>query len=382
MAATLKDLKPVYVAGIGFHRYQFLSDTPYVTLGLAAVRAALEDAGVGWPAVESAYIAKALLPMAPGRAMLRHLGDHGLSIVHVENASASGSAAFRHACMEIAAGLADIALVVGVDKPMPVGRAESLARIGSLADDAIAPFTHFALLADAYAARTGASVEDIALVAVKNHRNGSKNPFAQHQKERSLEEILGGKKIAGGFTSLQCTPVGEGAAAVIVASEEGLRRHGVGLDRAVRVASSAARSQHLYDEATRYDAMLTQETAAIALAQAQLAPGELDVVELHDAFTVEEVEYAEAMGLCPEGQAIPMLKEGAFDIGGRCAVSPSGGLISMGHPIGPTGVGQIGEITRQLRGEAGPRQHPGARTGLAHMVGVGAVCYVHVLQRP
>jgi acetyl-CoA acetyltransferase len=381
MSATLADLRPVYVAGIGFHRYQFASETPYVELGLTAVRAALADAGVEWPAVNSAYVAKALLPMAPGRAMLRHLGATGLPIVHVENASASGSAALRHACMEVAAGLAEISLVVGVDKPMPVGRAESLARIGSLADDAIAPFTHFALLADAYAARTGASVEDIALVAVKNHRNGAANPFAQHQKVRSLDEILGGRKIAGGFTSLQCTPVGEGAAALIVASEEGLRRQGVGLDRAVRVLSSAGRSQRVYDDATRYDAMLTQETAGLALAQAGVSPADLDVVELHDAFTVEEVEYVEAMGLCPDGQAVTQLKAGAFDIGGRCAVSASGGLISMGHPIGPTGVGQVGEITRQLRGEAGPRQHPGARTGLAHMVGVGAVCYVHVLQR-
>jgi acetyl-CoA acetyltransferase len=382
MTATLRDLRPVYVVGIGFHRYQFASETPYVELGLTAVRAALADAGVVWPAVDSAYVAKALLPMAPGRAMLRHLGATGLPIVHVENASASGSAAFRHACMEVAAGLADISLVVGVDKPMPVGRAESLARIGNLADDAIAPFTHFALLADAYSDRTGAAFEDIALVAVKNHRNGAKNPFAQHQKERTLDEILSGKKIAGAFTSLQCTPVGEGAAAVIVASEEGLRRQGLGLDRAVRVASSAGRSQRVYEDATRYDAMLTQETAGIALSEAQVAAADLDVVELHDAFTVEEVEYVEAMGLCPDGQAVPRLKEGEFDIGGRCAVSPSGGLISMGHPIGPTGVGQIGEVTRQLRGEAGGRQQPNALTGLAHMVGVGAVCYVHVLQRP
>lgn len=378
MTTTLKDLRPVYVVGVGFHRYQFASETPYVELGLTAVRAALADAGLAWPAVESAYFAKALLPMAPGRAMLRHLGATGLPIVHVENASASGSAAFRHACMEVAAGLAEVSLVVGVDKPMPVGRAESLARIGALADDAIAPFTHFALLADAYAHRTGAAFEDIALVAVKNHRNGAKNPFAQHQKERTLDEILGGKKIAGAFTSLQCTPVGEGAAAVIVASEEGLRRQGLGLDRAVRVASSAGRSQRVYDDATRYDAMLTQETTRIALSEAQVAAADLDVVELHDAFTVEEVEYVEAMGLCPDGEAVPRLKEGEFDIGGRCAVSPSGGLISMGHPIGPTGVGQIGEVTRQLRGEAGARQQPNARTGLAHMVGVGAVCYVHV----
>ncbi len=379
MAAVLRNLRPVYVAGIGFHRYQFASATTYVDLGLTAVRAALADAGLAWPAIESAYFAKALLPMAPGRAMLRHLGATGLPIVHVENASASGSAAFRHACMEVAAGLADLSLVVGVDKPMPLAPAERLAGIGGLADDAFAPFTHFALLADAYAARTGASVEDIALVAVKNHRNGARNPFAQHQKERSLEEILGGRKIAGGFTSLQCTPVGEGAAAVIVASEEGLRRQGIDLSRAVRVLSSAGRSQRLYEDATRYDAMLTQETTRIALAEAGVSAADLDVVELHDAFTVEEVEYVEAMGLCPDGQAVPRLKAGEFDIGGRCAVSPSGGLIAMGHPIGPTGVGQIGEITRQLRGEAGDRQQPDARLGLAHMVGIGAVCYVHVL---
>lgn len=373
MTFTLKDLCPVYVVGIEIYRSQFTSETPYIELGLA-------DAGLAWPAVESAYFAKALLPMAPGRAMLRHLGATGLSIVHVENASASGSAAFRHAAIEVAAGITDISLVVGVDKPMPLARAESLARIGSLADDAIAPFTHFAQLADAYAARTGASVEGIALVAVKNHRNGAKNPFAQHQKERTLDEILNGKRIAGRFTSLQCTPVGEGAAAVIVASEAGLLRYGIGLDRAVRVVSSAGRSQRVYDDPTRHDAMLTEETTKIALAEAQVGPRELDVVELHDAFTVEEVEYVEAMGLCAGGQAVPLLKEGAFDIGGRCAISPSGGLIAMGHPIGPTGVGQIGEITRQLRGEAGSRQQPNARIGLAHMVGIGAVCYVHVLQ--
>jgi acetyl-CoA acetyltransferase len=126
---------------------------------------------------------------------------------------------------------------------------------------------------------------------------------------------------------------------------------------------------------------LTRETALAAFAEAKVDPRSVDVVELHDAFTVEEAEYVEAMGLCGEGEAVPLVKEGAFDIGGRCAVSASGGLISMGHPIGPTGVGQIGEIVRQLRGEAGGRQQPSAKVGLAHMVGVGAVCYVHILER-
>ena len=112
-----------------------------------------------------------------------------------------------------------------------------------------------------------------------------------------------------------------------------------------------------------------------------MRPTELDVIELHDAFAIEELLYAEGAGVCAAGEFVPLLNEGAFDIGGRCAISPSGGLIAMGHPIGPTGIGQIGEITRQLRGEAGSRQHKGARAGLAHMVGVGAVCYAHILKR-
>ncbi len=385
MSVALTTLRPVYVIGIGFHRYQPLSETPYVQLGLTAARAALADAGVPWEGVQSAYVATALLPMAAGRPMLRHLGATGIPIVHIENASASGSAAFRQACLEVATGLTDMSLALGVDKPRTQGRperAEHQTGIASLADDAIVPFTHFALLADAYAHRNRVAVEDIALVAVKNHRNGARNPFAQRQKARTLDEILAGKPIAGSFTALQCTPVGEGAAAVIVASEAALMRYGVDPGRAIRVLASAAGSQRVYDDPARYDTLLTQETVHRALADAGVSPRQLDVVELHDAFTVEELEYLEAIGVCDEGHAMPLLKEGAFDVGGRCAVSPSGGLIAMGHPIGPTGIGQVGEIVRQLRHEAGDRQQASARYGLAHMVGLGAVCYAHVLARP
>lgn len=381
MTIALGGLRPVYVAGIGLHRYQPLSETSYVDLGLTAIRAALGDAGLPWEAVESAYVARALLPMAIGRPMLRHLGATGVPITHVENASASGSAAFRQACIEVASGISDVALAVGVDKPAVAIRAETLTGIPSLADDAIVPFTHFALLADAYVARTGCTFEDIARVAVKNLRNASLNPYAQRQEARTLEAVMGGKKVSGQFTALQCTPVGEGAAAVIVASAEGLRRLGLGLDRAVHVVSSAARSQRVYDDPTRYDTRLTQDTVQRALHDAGVAATGLDVIELHDAFTVEELEYLEAIGVCAEGAAAGLLRQGAFDIGGQCAVSPSGGLIGMGHPIGPTGIGQIAEITLQLRGEAGARQQPDARRGLAHMVGLGAVCFAHVLQR-
>lgn len=381
MAVQLKDLRPVYVVGIGMHRYQPMSDTPYVTLGLTAVREALADAGLEWPSVDSAYVAKALLPMAPGRPMLRHLGSHGLPITHVENASASGSTAFRLACMEVASGLTDVSLAVGVDKPAKVGRAEALAGIPSLAADAFVPFTHFALLADEYAHRSGADPADFARVALKNHNNAAKNPYAQRQQTRTLEEIVGSRRISGCLTALQCTPIGEGAAAVVVASEDGIKSLGLNAARAIRVTASAGRSQSIYPNAASFDANLTRETTTLALEQAGLAPGALDLVELHDAFTVEELEYVEAMGLCEESRAVHELKAGAFDIGGRCAVNASGGLIGMGHPIGPTGIGQIAELTRQLRHEAGERQHPDAAKGLAHMVGVGAVCFVHVLER-
>ena len=178
----------------------------------------------------------------------------------------------------------------------------------------------------------------------------------------------------------RCCPIGEGAAVAIVASDEAIERLELDKSRAVRVKSSVARSETVYQD-QNFDAALTTETATAALADAGLTAADLDIVELHDAFTVEELLYIEALGLAPVGQAVAQLAEGQFDIGGRVAVSPSGGLLAMGHPIGPTGVGQICEITTQIRGEAGERQHTGARTGLAHMVGVGAVCVVHVLSK-
>lgn len=381
MGITLAQLRPVYVVGVGWHRYQELSGTPYVQLGLTAVRQALADAGVAWRDVETSYVGTALLGMACGRPMLSHLGENQSSIVHIENASASSSTAFRHACIEVASGMSDVGLVVGVDKPVRAEKASTQTGIEDLAAGEIAPFTHFALLTDAYMKQFDAGIDDIARVAVKNHGNGAKNPNAQRQKARTLEEVLKGRPVSGLLTALQCCPVGEGAAAVVIASEDGIRRLGLDSARAVRVAASAAISEVVYPPGVGFDAELTRRVSEMALAQAGARAGQLDVIELHDAFAVEELHYVEAMGICGPGQAVRLLKEGAFDIGGQVAVNPSGGLIAMGHPIGPTGVGQIGEITMQLRGEAGARQQPGATLGLAHMVGLGAVAYAHVLSR-
>lgn len=380
MRKTLTDLRPVYVIGVGVHRYQKLSDTPYVALGLEAVRTALADGGVAWADIDSVFHATCLLGMSPTRVMLRHLGARGIPMQQVENASASGSTAFRNAVLDVASGISDITLALGVDKPRPFTIGASLNGLDSLEGDRVAAFTHFALLAETYAAESGATDEDFARVAVKNLANGALNPWAHRQQARSLEEILQAEAVAGFLTPLQCCPVGEGAAAVLVASEDAVRAHGLDPRRCPRVVSSTSRTERVYDPASGFDAALTEETVVQAFQEAGVGPEALDVVELHDAFTVEELLYVERMGLCARGDGPRELRAGAFDIGGRVAVSPSGGLLAMGHPLGPTGLGQIAEITRQLRGEAGPRQHPNAQTALAHMVGLGAVCLVHILR--
>ncbi len=378
----LRDQRPVYVIGVGLHRYQRPSDTTYVDLGLTAVRAALADGGLAWGDVDSAYTATVNVGFAAGRTMLRYLGTTGIAMAQVENASASGSTAFRMACDDVAAGTAEVALAVGVDKAAFPNMAITKTGLHDLVAGRLMPVTHFALLANAYMRRWDLDPAVLGLVAVKNHRNGAANPFAHRQKERTLDDVMGEEPLAGTLTRLQCCPIGEGAAAAIVASEEAVDVLGLDRSRAVKVLSSVARSEEVYAPGTNWDTELTGQTVAQAFEEAGVGPSDIDVVEMHDAFTIEELLYIEAMGLCDPGQAGPLVAEGAWDVGGRCAVSPSGGLLAMGHPLGPTGLGQVAETTMQLRGEAGSRQQPDARLGLVHMVGVGAVCVVHVLESP
>ena len=378
--STGAGVRAAWVIGVGLHPYQRPSDTPYTQLGVTAIRAALADADLDWNEVQTAYTGTATTSMALSRLMYRHLGATGIPMVQVENASASGSSAFRQAHLDVAFGVHDVAIAVGVDKPLNLTAPQQAAGLDDLVGKRLLPVTHFALLASRYMHDCGATPEQIAAVAVKNSSNAALNPFAQRPKARTLEEVLAPPHISGILTRLQCCPIGEGAAAALVVSDDAIDRLGLNRDRAVRIRSSELRSETFYGT-ENFDAALTAETTALALEHAAVAPEDVDLVELHDAFTIEELLYVEAMRLCKPGQAALALSAGEFDIGGRVAVNTSGGLLAMGHPIGPTGVGQIAELTTQLRGEAGQRQHSGARVGLAHMVGVGAVCAVNVLSR-
>ncbi|OJV73728.1 MAG: thiolase [Burkholderiales bacterium 64-34] len=369
----------VFIAGIGLHPYQFPTETPYTELGLTAVRAALLDSGLAWDRVQSAYVGTTSIGMAAGRVMLRHLGSTGLAVTQVENASASGSFAFRQACMEVATGMSDVVLAVGVDKHGDGRRAASKDGLERLSETATIPAAKFAMMARTYLRERGASVEEMANVAVKNHGNAARNPFAQFRKPRTLEQVLASPRVVGDLTVQQCCPRGEGAAAVVVVSGNAIRKWGLDTRRCVRVNASVAGSErpetHYGDSAVE----LVRTSAQAAFDQAGVAPKELDLLELHDAFSVEELLYSEAIGVCDPGEGARYLARGDSQIGGRCAINASGGLIGMGHPLGPTGIGQLAEITRQLRGEAEGRQHPNARWGMAHMIGLGSVSVAHVL---
>jgi acetyl-CoA acetyltransferase len=381
----LRAQRPVYVVGIGLHPYQFANDDPYVALGLTAVRQALADSAgaMSWPEVETAYVGSGTIGLAAGRFMLRYLGSTGLAVQQVENASATGSSAFRLACLDVASGASDVALALGVDKYGPhVRRAVEHDGIERFTKASYLPVVRYALLAEQYMRETGATLAQLAQVAVKNHGNAFLNPFAQFRKRRTLEQVLASPRVAGVLTKMQCCPRGDGAAAVVVASEAAIVRLGLDRRRAIRVVASVAVSEMPASGDGIAASQLTRRMGKAALEESGIDPRDLDIVELHDAFSIEELVYIEALGLCGDGEGAAYIDSGRGSIGGPgCAVNPSGGLIGMGHPLGPTGVGQIAEIVRQLRGEAGKRQHVSARTGLAHMIGLGQVGLVHVLQR-
>ena len=369
----------VFIAGIGLHPYQFPTETPYTELGLTAVRAALADSGLAWDRVQSAYVGTTSIGMAAGRVMLRHLGATGLAVTQVENASASGSFAFRQACMEVATGMSDVVLAVGVDKHGDGRRAANKDGLERLSETATIPAAKFAMMARTYLRERGASVEEMANVAVKNHGNAARNPFAQFRKPRTLEQVLASPRVVGDLTVQQCCPRGEGAAAVMVVSGNAIRKLGLDARRCVRVKASVAGSERPEAQYGDSAVELVRTSAQAAFDQAGIAPKELDLLELHDAFSVEELLYSEAIGVCDSGEGARYLARGDSQIGGRCAINASGGLIGMGHPLGPTGIGQLAEITRQLRGGAEGRQHRNARWGMAHMIGLGSVSVAHVL---
>lgn len=314
------------------------------------------------------------------------MGIEGIPVHNVENACATGASAFALAVTQVRAGEADVALAVGSEKmhvgdPQrtmalfdtgydvsdPAALERTLKELGGDVDEP--DLGQRSIFMDIYAAMArhhmrlhGTTPEQIAAVAAKNHAHAVENPRAHYRKAMTVEDVLGSRKLSHPLTVPMCAPVTDGGAAVVVCSDEGLRR--LRADRPVQVLAAVVGTGTDRDTTT-FDGHISQRVVARAYERAGVGPADVDVAEVHDATAFAEVLQTEMLGLVPPGQGGPAAERGDTTLGGRIPVNTSGGLESKGHPIGASGLGQIFELTDQLRGAAGPRQVPGARIALA-----------------
>lgn len=350
------------------------------------------DRGVDLHQVREAYVGS----LGFGGGQLGNLAAtlneiYGLRLVsarRVENACASGGFAFRDAYLAVASGEADYALAAGVERmnDQPALRRRFwLGVSGETEWERMAGLTFpgvYAMMASRHMAEYGTTREDLAAVAVKNHAHGALNDKAQFRKAVTVEEALAAPMVAAPFGVFDCCGTTDGAAAVLLAAEEQAREV---TDTPLWVAASAGASDHLAlherPSVTRLDA--TVAAGREAFRKAQVEPKDIDVAEVHDCFTIAEILALEDLGFCKKGEGGAFTREGQSKIGGAVAVNTSGGLKAKGHPLGATGVGQIYELFRQLRGEAeAGRRVEGAQAALAHNVGgSGATCAVHIFRR-
>jgi acetyl-CoA C-acetyltransferase/acetyl-CoA acyltransferase len=370
-------MRRVAVIGVGVTKFG-LHDRTSAELFAEAAQDALTDAGVPATAVQALYYGNVVggetehqLHTGPQAASV--LGIPSVPTTRFETACASSHAAFRHAVMEIAAGVSDVVLVGGAERVLNVSTAESTEYF-AYASDAVweqplgLTFPGvFALIARAHMEKYGTTEAQMAAVAVKNHRHGALNPKAQFQKQITIDQVLRSAYVADPLKLYDCCPFSDGGAALVLASEEVARRH----RKPVWVLGSAAASDWMLlgDKRDLSRVPATERAAAAAYRQAGVGPRDVDVVELHDCFTIAEIVATEGLGLFEPGAGGRAAEAGRTSLGGEIPVNPSGGLKAMGHPIGATGAAQIAEIVTQIRGEAGPRQVDGAKTGLTHTLG-------------
>lgn len=379
-------MNDVYVVGaamapMGRHRA-----SSYVGLAVPPLLGAMDSAGASLSQVEAIYCGHAFGGMLTGQRIAKEVGLGGVPIINVDNACSSGATALHEASRSVQDGRHDLVVVVGVDKltqfgggTLPLVTEDWEVRRGMVMP------ALYAMRARRYLEERGAEVSDLASVSVKARRHGAMNPYAQYRDAVTEDEVLGSRVIADPLTLLQCCPTGDGAAVVVVVSERARRAMG---GEAIRIRASAL---HSGKPTAGFRNMLrpeiTYECAAEAYEASGVAGDDLDVVELHDAFSIAELIYYEALELCEEGASLDFLRRGATTYGGDVVVNPSGGLLSKGHPVGASGVAQVVEMFWQLTGRAGARQVDGARLGLTHVTGGGisnldhGACTIHIFER-
>ena len=374
--------RDVYVLGVGMSRF----GAPGLTLGDRIFEAgveALEDADTPFTEIGCVYLGSAMSAPTIGVRAIKDLGLTGVPVQRVENASATGAAAFYEAVHAVASGRVETALALGYDDPGTTRFNEWQPGVFPMTEAVITPAAFFAFWAVRRMHDRGTTAETLAMIAAKNWNHAALNPKAERRPESpvTVEQVLRSRMISFPHTARMAAPMGAGAAAAIVGSREAVVGNG---RRPVKVAAAQAHSEryvdgHLFAGAVVGPPEMARRASFAAYEEAGLGPEDLDTVQVHDAYAIEELLYYEEIGLCAAGEGDRLVHDGDTKLGGRIPVSTDGGFIGRGHPAGPTGLAQIWELTHQVRGTAGARQVPNARVGLAHIVGAGSVCFAHIL---
>ncbi|HRQ48498.1 MAG TPA: lipid-transfer protein [Rhodocyclaceae bacterium] len=390
----------VIVAGVGMHRFRKPgASEPYDVMAQTAINAALADAGLAFGHVQQAYASYVYGDSTSGQRALYGVGRSGIPVINVNNNCASGATALFLARQAVAGGAAHCVLAFGFeqmrrgaltehwdDRPGPLSDFIEATRAAQGWDEQVPMAAQiFGGAGREHMRRFGTRPETFARIAVKARRHAANNPGAVFNEPVTLEEVLASPTIFDPLTRLQCCPPTCGAAAAVLVSPE-FARH-IGLERGVAIAGQSLvtdRDESFTEGDLRWlvGYGMGIEASERAYEMAGIGPEDVDVVELHDCFTTNELIAYEALGLVPEGEGERMVMDGDNTYGGRVVVNPSGGLLAKGHPLGATGLAQCAELVCQLRGEAGARQVEGARIGLQHNIGLGGACVVTVFESP
>ncbi|RLG54125.1 MAG: thiolase domain-containing protein [Thermoproteota archaeon] len=388
-------MRRVAVIGVGQSKFGNRQDVNVAELTFEAVKPAVEDAGIDPKSVELVTVGTAggwYEEYLPAVVTSEYCGFTGAGLMRCEAACASGSAAFYAAYTAIAAGQVDLAVAIGVEKMREVDTPTTVELIGRAGyylwefhNFGMTFPAYYAMHATAHMAKYGTTEEDLALVAVKNHKYAAQNPLAHFQKEITLDEALSSFPVAWPLKLYDCCPISDGAAAAVLASEEKVRELGVQEPVWVAGIGSSCGTANLSKRPNYVGLMAAVKAADLAYKQAKLGPEDIEVACVHDCFTIAEIMAYEDLGFCKKGEGPKLIREGQTEIGGRIPVNVDGGLKAKGHPIGATGAAMIYELVRQLREQAQlrSRQVPLKNyIALAHNVGgTGHYCYVTILRR-
>jgi acetyl-CoA acetyltransferase len=377
-------MKEVFIAGAAVHPFGKHRDKPADELGYRAVSQLIATTGAQPDLIDIGFGGSVYGGSLLAQRVLQRVGISGQPVFTVENACASGASAVHLAWQAVASGAADCAVAFGAENLSSFGGGTLPLTTNDIEiDQGMVMPAAYAMRAQRYLHDWGASVDDLTEVSVKNRRNGAGNPRAHFQSEITRDGVEASRPVADPLRLLHCCPNSDGAAAVLLCSESVAAQLGVPY---VHVAASIVASGQF---STGYRDMtwpnITERTAGEAYAQSGFGPEDLDLVELHDAFSIAELLHAEALGIAERGKAHAAVATGQFGRDGRVAVSPSGGLLSRGHPVGATGVAQICEAYWQLIGQAGDMQVPDAQVALTHVTGGGifgvdnGACSIHIL---